>query len=36
MGTVQARSPPSIDDLDFQMRMDAADRPDAPLDRLIA
>jgi len=24
------------DDLDLQMRMDAADRADAPLDRLIA
>jgi hypothetical protein len=26
----------SIEDLDLQMRMDAADRADAPLDRLIA
>jgi hypothetical protein len=26
----------SIDDLDLQMRMDAADRADAPLDRRIA
>ena len=26
----------SIDDLDLQMPMDAADRADAPLDRLIA
>jgi hypothetical protein len=26
----------SIDDLDLQMRMDPAERADAPLDRLIA